>query len=82
MFGLPLVACDSSVDEARAGGSVHAGSSLSMGTVENLVVTCAWHHWRFRLTDGAWADNPRIKTGCYGVEVVNDEICLLVPEGV
>jgi nitrite reductase (NADH) small subunit/3-phenylpropionate/trans-cinnamate dioxygenase ferredoxin subunit len=37
-------------------------------------VTCPWHAWRFRLADGAWADNPRIKIGCYAVRVVNDEI--------
>ena len=33
------------------------GASLSGGYVENGVVTCPWHAWRFRLTDGAWADN-------------------------
>ena len=58
----------------------HAGSSLSGGIVENLVVTCPWHHWRFRLTDGAWADNPRIKTGCYEVQVVDNEIRLMIPD--
>lgn len=58
----------------------HAGASLSGGIVEDLVVTCPWHYWRFRLTDGAWADNPRIKTGCYPVHIVDDEILLEVPE--
>ena len=45
------------------------GASLSGGYVENGVVTCPWHAWRFRLADGAWADNPRIKIGCYPVRV-------------
>ena len=58
----------------------HAGASLSGGSVEDLVVTCPWHYWRFRLTDGAWADNPRIKTGCYPVHVVGDEIQVEVPD--
>jgi nitrite reductase (NADH) small subunit/3-phenylpropionate/trans-cinnamate dioxygenase ferredoxin subunit len=52
----------------------HMGSSLSGGWVEAGVVTCPWHAWRFRLSDGAWADNPRLKIGCYPVCVVGDEI--------
>ena len=47
----------------------HAGAPLSAGHVENGIVTCSWHAWRFRLDDGAWADNPRIKIGCYAVRV-------------
>ena len=58
----------------------HAGASLSGGHVEDLVVTCPWHYWRFRLTDGAWADNPRIKTGWYPVHVVGDEIQLEIAD--
>ncbi len=58
----------------------HAGASLSDGCVENGVVTCRWHYWRFRLCDGAWADNPRIKIGSYPVRVVGDEVHLDVPD--
>jgi nitrite reductase (NADH) small subunit len=47
----------------------HAGSPLSGGHVEDGIVTCNWHAWRFRLSDGAWADNPRIKVGCYAVRI-------------
>ena len=52
----------------------HAGASLAGGFVEEGVVTCPWHAWRFRLSDGAWADNPKVKTGCYKVQVVGDEV--------
>jgi nitrite reductase (NADH) small subunit/3-phenylpropionate/trans-cinnamate dioxygenase ferredoxin subunit len=52
----------------------HMGASLSEGEVEGEIVTCPWHAWRFRLTDGAWADSPRIRTGCYPVRVVGEEI--------
>ena len=54
----------------------HMGASLSGGWVEDGVVTCPWHAWRFRLADGAWADYPRGKlgVGCYPVRVVGDEI--------
>jgi nitrite reductase (NADH) small subunit len=52
----------------------HMGASLSGGYVENYIVTCPWHAWRFRVTDGTWADNPRIKIGCYPVRVVGDQV--------
>jgi nitrite reductase (NADH) small subunit len=52
----------------------HMGASLSGGYLENGIVTCPWHAWRFRLADGAWADNPRIKIGCYPVRVVEDQV--------
>jgi nitrite reductase (NADH) small subunit/3-phenylpropionate/trans-cinnamate dioxygenase ferredoxin subunit len=52
----------------------HMGASLSEGQVENGIVTCPWHAWRFRLVDGTWADNPRIKIGCFPVRVAGEEI--------
>jgi nitrite reductase (NADH) small subunit/3-phenylpropionate/trans-cinnamate dioxygenase ferredoxin subunit len=52
----------------------HMGASLAGGYVANGIVTCPWHAWRFRLSDGAWADSPRVKTGCYPVRVTGDEI--------
>ncbi len=58
----------------------HMGASLSGGHVEDGCVTCPWHYWRFRLTDGAWADSPRVKIGSYPVHVVGDEVQLEMPE--
>ncbi len=58
----------------------HMGASLSGGYVENGIVTCPWHAWRFRLNDGAWADNPRIKIGCYAVRVEGDAVHVQVPD--
>jgi nitrite reductase (NADH) small subunit/3-phenylpropionate/trans-cinnamate dioxygenase ferredoxin subunit len=52
----------------------HMGASLSSGYLENGIVTCPWHAWRFRLTDGAWADCPRVKIGWFPVQVENGEI--------
>jgi len=52
----------------------HMGDSLSRGYVEKGIVTCPWHAWRFRLSDGAWADNPRIKIGSYPVRIMDGEI--------
>jgi nitrite reductase (NADH) small subunit len=58
----------------------HMGASLSGGYLENDIVTCPWHAWRFRITDGTWADNPRIKIGCYPVRVVGDEVQIQLPK--
>ena len=56
------------------------GASLATGTVEGGIVTCPWHAWRFRLRDGTWADNPRVKIGCFAVRVEGDEIQVQKPE--
>jgi nitrite reductase (NADH) small subunit/3-phenylpropionate/trans-cinnamate dioxygenase ferredoxin subunit len=56
----------------------HMGASLSGGFIEHGIVTCPWHAWRFRLCDGAWADNPRIKIGSYPVRVTGNEVQILV----
>lgn len=52
----------------------HMGASLAAGTIEDGVVTCPWHAWRFRTSDGTWCDNPRIKTDAFEVRVEGDEI--------
>jgi len=58
----------------------HMGASHSSGYVENGIVTCPWHAWRFRLSDGAWADCPRIKIGWFPVRVENGAIQIQVPQ--
>ena len=58
----------------------HMGASLGAGCVEGGIVTCPWHAWRFRTSDGAWADNPRIKVATYEVRVVGDEIQVRVEQ--
>lgn len=52
----------------------HMGASLGAGFVDDGVVTCPWHFWRFRVTDGKWADNPRLGVGCYPVRVQGDDV--------
>ena len=54
----------------------HMGASLATGHVESAAVTCPWHAWRFCIKDGTWLDNPdaRLRTDCYAVRVVDDEI--------
>lgn len=57
----------------------HMGASLATGHLEEGVVTCPWHAWRFKVCDGTWVDNPKLKVGCYEVRVEGDEIQVSVP---
>jgi nitrite reductase (NADH) small subunit/3-phenylpropionate/trans-cinnamate dioxygenase ferredoxin subunit len=52
----------------------HMGASLGAGEVHDGVVTCPWHAWRFRISDGTWCDNPRLKVGSYEARVEGDEV--------
>ena len=52
----------------------HMGASLGSGPLRDGEVTCPWHAWRFRLCDGAWCDNPRLKVDVFEVRVVGDAI--------
>src|SRR5438045_110498 len=57
----------------------HMGASLG-GFVENGCVTCPWHFWRFRLADGAWADNPRLGVAHYPVRVHGADVQIQLPD--
>jgi nitrite reductase (NADH) small subunit/3-phenylpropionate/trans-cinnamate dioxygenase ferredoxin subunit len=52
----------------------HMGASLAPGDVSDGVVTCPWHAWRFRVSDGAWCDNPKIGIDRFAVRVEGDAI--------
>ena len=57
----------------------HMGASLGAGAVCGGVVACPWHAWRFRVSDGTWCDNPKIKIDRFEVRVVGEEIQVRVP---
>ncbi len=60
----------------------HMGASLGGGNVENGVVYCPWHAWRFCVKEGTWLDNPKSAIGqqCFEVRVEGDEIQVAVPD--
>ena len=58
----------------------HMGASLCAGEVHGGAVACPWHAWRFRVSDGTWCDNPRIKIDSFEVRVVGDDIQVRVPD--
>ncbi len=58
----------------------HMGASLAGGYVENGMVSCPWHAWRFKICDGTWCDNPRIKIDAFEVKIEGDDIMVKVPD--
>ena len=57
----------------------HMGASLAGGHLQNGVVTCPWHAWRFCIHDGKWCDNPKIKIDSFEVRLEGDDIQVRVP---
>jgi len=58
----------------------HMGASLAAGCLENHVVACPLHAWRFDVRDGTWCDNRRVKIDAFPVEVVENEIRVGIPQ--
>ena len=48
---------------------VHRGGPLGEGLLEDHVVMCPWHGWRFDVTTGANVNNPAVKVACFPVTV-------------
>jgi len=57
----------------------HMGASLGSGPMVDGVVTCPWHAWRFRLCDGAWCDNPKLRVDVFETRVVEGMVEVRVP---
>ncbi|HAY83227.1 MAG TPA: nitrite reductase [Planctomycetaceae bacterium] len=57
----------------------HMGAALSTGYVEDGVVICPWHAWRFCVKDGTWCDNPKVSIDAFEIRVEGDEIRVKVP---
>ncbi|MEN1680612.1 MAG: Rieske (2Fe-2S) protein [Planctomycetota bacterium] len=59
----------------------HQGASLGAGYLDDEgAVACPWHAWRFRVSDGAWCDNPKIGVDTFEVRVVGEQIQVRVTQ--
>ena len=58
----------------------HMGASLADGDVEDKVVTCPWHAWRFSVCDGTWCDNRTMSIDSFEVRLVDENIQVRVPK--
>lgn len=52
----------------------HRGSPLGEGRIEEGIVICPNHEWRFKLENGANMQNPELFIQTYPVKVKNDNI--------
>jgi len=57
----------------------HQGASLAGGEVNDGVVACPWHAWRFCIREGTWCDNPKLRVDTFPVRVQGDEVQVAVP---
>ena len=59
----------------------HAGGPLGEGALEQDVVICPWHGWKFNVRTGQRVKNPCQEWAVqrYTVRVVNGDIQVLVP---
>ncbi len=66
----------------RSGGALHAmdgvcphrGGPLGEGTVENGIVACPWHAWRFDVRTGRCLNLPEGGQTCFPVREEGGEI--------
>ena len=60
----------------------HMGASLGSGHLQDGVVTCPWHAWRFKICDGTWVDNPKLKVDSHEIRLQGEDIqvCLKARE--
>ena len=52
----------------------HRGAPLGEGRIEEGIVICPNHEWRFKLEDGANMQNPELFIPTYPVKTRNDHI--------
>jgi NAD(P)H-dependent nitrite reductase small subunit len=57
----------------------HRGGPLGEGDVEDRIVVCPWHAWRWDVTTGRNANNPAVQVACYPVRVEGDGVFVEIP---
>ena len=59
----------------------HAGGPLGEGTLEQEIVTCPWHGWKFNVRNGQRLKNPSQgwTVQRYEVRVIDGAIQVLIP---
>jgi nitrite reductase/ring-hydroxylating ferredoxin subunit len=57
----------------------HRGGPLGEGDVEDGIVVCPWHAWRWDVRTGRNANNPAVTVACYPVSVEGGGVFVEVP---
>ena len=63
---------------AMDGMCAHQGGPLAEGTVEDGVVTCPWHGWRFDVQTGQALMSKRVKQSVFEVKVQGEDVFVAV----
>jgi nitrite reductase/ring-hydroxylating ferredoxin subunit len=56
----------------------HKGASLCEGKVviEDRIVRCPWHHWNWKLDNGALQSDPRQRTRVFEIAIDGEDVVL------
>lgn len=57
----------------------HAGGPLGEGTLEDDIVECPRHGWRFNVRTGERSENPDFTVACCPVRVTGDVVQVALP---
>lgn len=57
----------------------HASGNLSSGDVENGIVACPWHDWRFDLTTGICTHSDKARVRRYPAELREGDVWADLP---
>ena len=57
----------------------HAGGPLGEGSLEEDVLECPWHGWRFNVRTGKRPENPEISVACVEVRVQGENVQVKTP---
>lgn len=52
----------------------HMGANLADGSLEDKVITCPWHGWKYDVTSGICSDDPSVKQRCFQVKVEGADV--------
>lgn len=61
---------------ATANSCPHADGPLGEGQLEDCIVTCPYHGWKFDVRDGSCQTNPYAKVATYPVQLVKNAVCV------
>lgn len=56
----------------------HMKASLSKGKIEDGVIVCPWHGWRYDLESGACLNVPGSNLKRYDLEIVDNKVYLII----
>jgi len=48
---------------------LHRGGPLGEGDLDDTIVTCPWHGWRYDVTTGVHEENASLRVPCHPVTV-------------